>query len=406
MGKNGGKPTDTILTLEEALMRFKQKREEAGAEIRPEAGSDTNVRQADFSASATAQPEGEQTTTEEIKPADDKPGATVSAQRDEVSAEMPADAGMSANAEISADNDLVAVIEGVPRTLEELERLAAAEKAYDEDFPETTLESAEETEGDDAEIGEMDVGALAANRHALMRDYAFGAMGTALMVLVAVLVTRTPMVHGRQNLMMAQSIATPALKAPSVNNADDLITTMVIIPDTDAVQASARPVVKTDALEAKIKNTLKTRAFTDIGVSVSNQGDAYLAGEVYSLDEARKIAHIVHSVNGVNRVHFLHPDVRTAQGPAFFGVTTASAPSVWGAKVKAVLIGSPADKAGIKSGDVISEFDGKTIPDGKAFSELLAQYAPGQRVQFRVWHDGQPEYLVARLGEMTTVASR
>ncbi len=70
-----------------------------------------------------------------------------------------------------------------------------------------------------------------------------------------------------------------------------------------------------------------------------------------------------------------------------------------------MLIGSPADKAGIKAGDVISEFDGKTIPDGKVFNDLLAQYAPGQRVQFRVWHDGQPEYLVARLGETTTMAS-
>jgi hypothetical protein len=27
-------------------------------------------------------------------------------------------------------------------------------------------------------------------------------------------------------------------------------------------------------------------------------------------------------------------------------------------------------------------------------------------VQFRVWHKGQPEYLIARLGEATTVASR
>ena len=80
------------------------------------------------------------------------------------------------------------------------------------------------------------------------------------------------------------------------------------------------------------------------------------------------------------------------------------APAVWGAKVQSVLIGSPADKAGIKPGDVISEFDGKTIPDAKAFNDLLAQYNPGQRVQFRVWHDGQPEYLVARLGEVTTVA--
>jgi len=169
---------------------------------------------------------------------------------------------------------------------------------------------------------------------------------------------------------------------------------------------SARPSFKTAVLEARIKDTLKVRAFTDIGVSVSKKGDAYLAGEVFSMNEARKIANIVHRVNGVNRVHFMHPDVRPADGPAFFGVTTAMAPAVWGAKVQAVLIGSPADKAGIKAGDVISEFDGKTIPDAKAFNDLLTQYVPGQRVQFRVWRDGQPEYLVARLGEATTMASR
>ena len=60
----------------------------------------------------------------------------------------------------------------------------------------------------------------------------------------------------------------------------------------------------------------------------------------------------------------------------------------------------------VPAGDVISEFDGKTIPDGKALTNLVAQYSPGQRVQFRVWHNGQPEYLMARMGELQTVASR
>ncbi len=74
--------------------------------------------------------------------------------------------------------------------------------------------------------------------------------------------------------------------------------------------------------------------------------------------------------------------------------------------MQAVFIGSPADKAGIKPGDAISEFDGKTIPDAKTFNGLLAQYSPGQRVQFRLWHGGQPEYLLTRLGEATTMVSR
>ena len=66
------------------------------------------------------------------------------------------------------------MIDGIPRTLDDLERMAAAEKAYDQDFPAPTLESAEvEVEDDDVEAGEMDVMAHEANRHAMMRDYAF-----------------------------------------------------------------------------------------------------------------------------------------------------------------------------------------------------------------------------------------
>jgi hypothetical protein len=392
MGKNGGeRPTEAILTLEEALMRFKRKREEAG-ESRSETVSEGNVHYVDFS--ATVEHEHKARATGYLESAFED--ASVSAQHDESNAGTP------------ADKDIVAVIDGIPRTLDELERIAAAEKAYDQDFPEPTLESAEVAD-DDLEAGELGVMAHEASRHALMRDYAFTAMGTALMVLVAVLVMHVPIVNDgdQQPALMAQSIATPALKASSsIMNQDDLISTLVIVPDADVQQASARPVLKSDQLEARIRDTLKLRAFPDIGVSVSKKGDAYLAGEVYSLDEARKISHIVHSVNGVNGVHFLHPDVRPAGGPAFFGVTTASAPAVWGAKVKRVIIGSPADKAGIKPGDVISEFDGNTVPDARFLNLLIGHYSPGQRVQFRVWHNGQPEYLVARLGEVTTVASR
>jgi len=402
MAKNGGgQPTETILTLEEALMRFKRKRDEASAQAWGETVSESSVHHA--GGSSSIEREGEGTVTSDLEPAEES--ASVSDERDD----------LNANAEMSASNDIVAVIEGIPRTLAELEGLAAAEKAYDEDFPESTLETAE-AEEDDADGIDMGVVALAANRRALMRDYAFTAMGTALMVLVAVLAMRVPIVnnHSNQPALMAQSIATPALKASPPMSPDDAISTLVIVPDTQAPQqvseaseaSEARPSLKSNVLEARIKDQLKVRAFTDIGVSVSKKGDAYLAGEVYSLNEARKIAHIVHRVDGVNQVHFLHPDVRLGGGPAFFGVTTTTASAVWGAKVEAVLIGSPADKAGIKAGDVISEFDGNTVPDARYLDLLVTHYSPGQRVQFRVWHHGQPEYLVARLGEVTTVASR
>src|ERR1700722_20455461 len=264
MGKNGGgQPTEAILTLEEALMRFKRKRDEVGDQTRGETVSEGNVHYINFS---TVEHEHKAKATSYLESAFES--VSVSAQHDEPNAGTPAD----------EDEDIVAVIDGIPRTLAELERIAAAEKAYDQDFPAPTLESSE-VEDDDVEAGEMDVMAHEANRHAMMRDYAFTAMGAALMVLVAVLVMHVPIVGNNHQTLMAQSIATPALKASSsIMNQDDMISTLVIVPDADVQQASAQPVLKSDQLEARIRDRLKLSAFPDIGVSVSKKGDAYLAG--------------------------------------------------------------------------------------------------------------------------------
>ncbi len=393
MGKNGGQPHDTILTLEEALKRFARKRIENSAQTKDATVQGSKVTYADFSPSIKR--EQEKLEEDVGIGREHPPGAAIS--------EAPAvlDAGKG-DSESSAD--IVAMIDGVPRTLEDLEQIAAADKAFCEDFPESSDEPEFPQEFPGAETTEPAMAREIDGRNTSRRDFAFGVMGAALLVWVAVLVTRAPIFNGPK--IFAKAVPTPALRASSLKSAQELISTWVILPDSDAELASARDVLEPGELEAAIKDTLKTRAFTDIGVSVSHKGEAYLAGDVYSLDEARRIQQIVHRVSGVRRVHFLHPDVRPADGPAYFGVTTAWAPEVWGAKVQAVFIGSPADKAGIRPGDVISEFDGKTVPDAKAFDDLIEQYSPGQRVQFRVWHNGQPLYLVARLVEMTTVASR
>ena len=105
MGKNrGGKPADTILTLEEALMRFKGQRGEAGAEMRVDGGSESNVHHVDFSAAAKREGEGKATGYLEAEDI-----ASVSDQHDEANAEMSA-------------SDIVAVIDGIPRTLDDLEK--------------------------------------------------------------------------------------------------------------------------------------------------------------------------------------------------------------------------------------------------------------------------------------------
>jgi PDZ domain-containing protein/BON domain-containing protein len=392
MGKNGGKPHDTILTLEEALKRFARKRIE-NAETRnvtaPVSAPVSRVRYADFSPSVKRE--------EDVGVGREHPPGDAAV----VVAPAAIDAAKASSESLG---DIVAVIDGVPRTLEDLERLEAADKAFSEDFPEHPTEPEfPEQEGLEDETIEP---AMAHEfvRNNSKRDFVLGAMGAALLVWVAILVTRVPIIN--EPRIFAKAVPTPALKASSIKSAQELIATWVIIPDSEAALASNAQQLEPGELEAAIKDTLKTRAFTDIGVSVSHKGDAYLAGDVYSLAEARRIQQIARRVSGVRRVHFLHPDVHPAQGPAYFGVTAAWAPEVWGAKVQAVFIGSPADKAGLQPGDVISEFDGETVPDAKALDELIEQYSPGQRVQFRVWHGGQPVYLVARLAEMTTMASR
>jgi hypothetical protein len=387
MGKNGGQPQDTILTLEEALKRFARKRIES-AEAKNASAQDSapgaKVHYADFSASLKS--EEAVGIGREDPPGDIAPDAPAASDAAEASSESP--------------EDIVAVIDGVPRTLEDLERLAAADNAFREDFPDEPAFLQEVSEDETVEPAMAHEFA----RNTSKRDFALGAIGAALLVWVAILVTRVPIVN--EPRIFAKAIPTPALKASSIKSAQEMIATWVIIPDSETALASNAQELEPGELEAAIKDTLKMRAFTDIGVSVSHKGDAYLAGDVYSLAEARRIQQIARRVSGVRRVHFLHPDVHPAQGPAYFGVTTAWAPEVWGAKVSAVFIGSPADKAGLQPGDVISEFDGKTIYDAKVFDDLIAQYLPGERVQFRVWHGGQPLYLVARLGEMTTMASR
>jgi len=51
MGESGGKPDDTIVTLEEALKRFARKRIEDSAETKDAAVQNSKVHFADFSPS-------------------------------------------------------------------------------------------------------------------------------------------------------------------------------------------------------------------------------------------------------------------------------------------------------------------------------------------------------------------
>jgi serine protease Do len=76
-----------------------------------------------------------------------------------------------------------------------------------------------------------------------------------------------------------------------------------------------------------------------------------------------------------------------------------------GALVQDVEAGQPADRAGVKPGDIITEFQGQRIDDDSQFRNLVAQTAPGTSVRFKVWRDGSERELTATLGELTAQAA-
>src|SRR6266568_1104405 len=71
-----------------------------------------------------------------------------------------------------------------------------------------------------------------------------------------------------------------------------------------------------------------------------------------------------------------------------------------GALVSAVEPKSPADKAGIKPGDIILEVDGRAIENSIDLPRIIGESRPGTAVNLKVWRHGQTRELRASLGEI------
>ncbi len=75
------------------------------------------------------------------------------------------------------------------------------------------------------------------------------------------------------------------------------------------------------------------------------------------------------------------------------------APSVSGALVQQVESGSPADKGGVKQGDVIRTYNGQTVEGADQFRSMVASTSPGTEAKLGILRDGNPATLHVVLGE-------
>ena len=93
------------------------------------------------------------------------------------------------------------------------------------------------------------------------------------------------------------------------------------------------------------------------------------------------------------------PGPAESQDPGYLGVGIHAlddslakqwkVPDTAGALVVAVSQGGPADKAGIKMGDVVRKFNGQPVPDAQQLTDLVAQQHPGAEAPLEILRGGQ-----------------
>jgi len=71
-----------------------------------------------------------------------------------------------------------------------------------------------------------------------------------------------------------------------------------------------------------------------------------------------------------------------------------------GALLASIEPGGPADKAQLKTGDVILSFNGKPVETSSQLPPLVAATKPGTRVPIEVWRNGKTQNMTIAVGEM------
>jgi serine protease Do len=174
-------------------------------------------------------------------------------------------------------------------------------------------------------------------------------------------------------------------------------------------------------IETDTRDEFKRFIQTDAAINPGNSGGPLvnLAGQVIGINTAIATRHDSYDGVGfavpsdtVRRVYndiVMHGAVqRGAIGVNFNEDQNPALVRTFGARygvvVQAVQSGAPADQAGLKMGDVITEIGSKPIHSGNELLDLISNTAPGTRVQVRYLRDGKQETASVRVGDWYKIA--
>jgi serine protease Do len=107
------------------------------------------------------------------------------------------------------------------------------------------------------------------------------------------------------------------------------------------------------------------------------------------VEQLKEHGHVVRGWLGVE-IQQVTPDLAQS-----FGLSKPT-----GALVASVVDGGPAQKAGIKRGDIILKFNGAPVPDEHHLPEMVAQTAIGKTVPVEVLRDGKHQTIDVKIAEL------
>ncbi|MEK9201016.1 MAG: trypsin-like peptidase domain-containing protein [Patescibacteria group bacterium] len=70
-----------------------------------------------------------------------------------------------------------------------------------------------------------------------------------------------------------------------------------------------------------------------------------------------------------------------------------------GAYIQALVPESPAEKAGIEEGDILTLLDGKKLEEDKSVASIISSHKVGDTIEVELWRDGETQKLKTRLEE-------
>ena len=183
------------------------------------------------------------------------------------------------------------------------------------------------------------------------------------------------------------------------------------------ISARERQLVVGGGQEEQLNNLLQT----DAAINAGNSGGPLinLAGQVVGINtaiasNAQNIGFAI-PINQVNQALDSYKKTGKIIKP-FLGVRYATVTKEISKKLnlstdegafiyassgqQAIVSGSPADKAGLKSGDVILEINGEKISQTHPLSSLISQYQPGDEIELKILRDKKESTLKLKLGSI------